>query len=128
MNKEEKMEEKNAIKIGEVVFINKTPHDVTIVGEDGKTIITFPKSDNPFRLEEETISLGKIGDIPITETIMKTEGDLPKKKIGVFYIVSRAVQEAYPDRIDLFIPNESVRDKDGRIIGCRSLGFNHTGY
>ncbi len=120
------MEEKNAIKIGEVVFINKTPHDVTIVGEDGKTIITFPKSDNPFRLEEETISLGKIGDIPITETIMKTEGDLPKKKIGVFYIVSRAVQEAYPDRIDLFIPNESVRDKDGKIIGCRSLAFNNS--
>ncbi len=119
--------EGNEVKVGEVVFINKTPHDVNVIGEDGKVIITFPKSDNPFRLSEETISLGKIGNIPITETRITGNLGLPAPKTGIFYIVSRAVQEEFPNRIDLFIPNETVRDEKGVIIGCKSLCFNTAG-
>jgi hypothetical protein len=32
------------------------------------------------------------------------------------------VKSALPERIDLLVPAEMVRDKEGNIIGCQSLG------
>jgi len=40
----------------------------------------------------------------------------------VYYIVSQLVKSALPDRDDLLVPAEVVRDETGRIVGCRSLG------
>ena len=42
--------------------------------------------------------------------------------MGVFYIVSQLVKNALPDRTDLLVPAEVVRDGNGNIIGCKSLG------
>jgi hypothetical protein len=40
---------------------------------------------------------------------------------GVFYIVSRTVAEAFPHRRDLLIPSRTIRDQQGRVIGCRAF-------
>lgn len=47
-----------------------------------------------------------------------------KKVISIsYYEVNWYVYVKLPeDRNDVFIPNESVRDEEGRIIGCKSLG------
>ena len=40
----------------------------------------------------------------------------------VYYIVSQIVKSALPNRADLLVPAEVVRDNAGNIIGCKSLG------
>ena len=50
------------------------------------------------------------------------EMPLPDKQEGVLYIVSRITAEALPNRDDLLMVDGTVRDDDGRIIGC--TGFS----
>lgn len=102
---------------------NLTPHEVKIVNEKGNVIKTFPRSQSPVRLESETKRVGTLNEIPLSKTEMGA-GNLPPKKEGQYYIVSRTVQSAYPDRADLLIPNETVRDEKGRIVGCKSLAVS----
>lgn len=40
----------------------------------------------------------------------------------VYYIVSQIVKSALPERHDLLVPAEVVRDEMGNILGCKSLG------
>lgn len=47
--------------------------------------------------------------------------NLPDPRPGVLLIVSRVIAEALPDRTDLVIPDEMIRDDQGRIVGCRAL-------
>ena len=49
------------------------------------------------------------------------ESNLPDYEEGVYYIVSALVANAYPERKDLLMVNETIRDDDGRIIGCKSF-------
>ena len=104
---------------------NKTPHEVVIIHEDGSVIMTIP-SDGSIRLSQSTAKVGVIGDIPITKTSFGG-AELPPQEEDAIYIVSSLVCQAYPDRSDFYIPDGSVRDKDGRIIGCKSLSQNPFG-
>ena len=102
---------------------NLTPHEIVLfVGEEKITIAPegiIPRcSVEQQQITEITIDGKKI---PIMKTSFGQVENLPEEKEGVFLIVSRAVAEACPDRNDLLIPNDAVRDENGRIIGCRSL-------
>lgn len=101
---------------------NMTPHGVNIINEGGKVLMTFP-SEGQIRLSTHTERCGEIGGIPLSKTTFG-ECELPEERDGVYYIVSNLVCQANPDRADLLIVNETVRDGDGRIIGCRSLSLN----
>jgi hypothetical protein len=105
-------------------IINLTPHDVTIVTDSGTIVIKA--SGEVARCKTSTVAEGElsIGNgevIPITSTKMGEVTGLPEETEGTWLIVSRVVAEACKDRSDLLIPNESVRDSSGRIIGCKSL-------
>lgn len=108
---------------------NKTPHDVNIVDENGKVVKTFPRSKNSIRLDSETKRVGEIEVddtfIPLSKTVMG-DANLPEKRDDVLYIVSRIVQESFPERYDFIIPNEIVRDDEGKIVGCKSLAVLRT--
>ncbi len=54
------------------------------------------------------------------KSFSEVEG-LPEPQENTIYIVSALVAGAAKDRDDLVIPNDTVRDDQGRIIGCRSL-------
>ena len=102
---------------------NYTPHEVVII-KNGKAYRAFP-SMGSLRVDQKTISCGSIDyDIPITSTVFGKVENLPEKNEDTIYIVSSLVCQACPDRNDFFIPNESVRDEQGRIIGCSSLSRN----
>lgn len=102
-------------------FINLTPHAINFIKEDGSTL-TIPASGTLARMTTLTVVTGEIDGIPITETVFgKVEG-LPAPSEGNIFIVSSLVAQRVPDRNDVFIPSESVRDEQGRIIGCKSLG------
>ena len=101
---------------------NCTPHTVTII-KGKENIIYMPIYPTP-RLSTETIKVGEIDDIPITYTDFGEVQDLPDAVQGTYLIVSRMVLSALPNRSDLLVPNELVRNDKGQIIGCRSLAKN----
>jgi len=103
-------------------IINKTPHPINIVDNEGKIIRTIEKDKVPIRLASKTVQVGKINNIPISETKFGEPTGLPESVKGVFYIVSQLVMNALPHRTDFLIPAEVARDNEGNIIGCRSLG------
>jgi hypothetical protein len=103
--------------------VNKTPHAVHIVDEDGRVIRTYEKGDSQIRLAVKTVRAKPLPDgTPTSITEFGQPEGLPEFQEGVFYIVSQLVKNALPHRPDLLVPAEVVRDKDGNIVGCRSLG------
>jgi len=121
-------------------IINLTPHTVTILDNDNNVMTAFPSSGNA-RCSQTTQKSGEIevnhlyhkdgpleitfpAVIPITSTCFGEVVDLPSPSADTYYIVSRIVMTAWPDRKDLLVPNELVRDGEGRIIGCKSLASN----
>ena len=127
------------------MIINKTPHPVNIV--DGPTFPACPK-DELIRLRSETVADAPIDGVPTSRTIFGEPEGLPEPSwecpvcggvgphvnfngvtpcceagpVGVFFIISQIIKSACPDRDDLLVPAEVVRDSAGNIIGCRSLG------
>ncbi|MEV3952785.1 hypothetical protein [Streptomyces albogriseolus] len=45
----------------------------------------------------------------------------PEPEAGPRHVVSRLVAGALPDRSDLLVPHDVVRDEAGRTTGCRAL-------
>ena len=99
---------------------NMTPHEVVLITE--KETLKFP-SEGSIRLSSKTEQVGMLEGIPITKTIFGSS-ELPKYKKGTYYIVSSLICQAFPDRKDFLIVNETIRNDKGQIIGCRSLSPN----
>ena len=104
-------------------FVNLTPHEITLFGDNDKVLATFPPSGNIARVSAKTIRVASINHIPISTTSYGEVEGLPEPNDDEVYIVSSLVAQRCQGRKDVFIPNESVRDEKGRIIGCRSLGI-----
>lgn len=114
----------------EVRLVNLTPHAVTVVSEDRQHLFTLPPSGTVARCQvtreqADTLALFSgtevAARIPIYHTVLGTVEGLPDPIPGVYYVVSRPVAEARRDRRDLLIPDDTVRDDQGRIIGCRGF-------
>lgn len=106
--------------------INLTPHAVTLVAQDGTPSLVIPASGQIARVSCETVVAGHIEvegvSIPITHNVYGEVQNLPPQTPGTIYVVSSLVANCVPYRADVLIPNESVRDSGGFIIGCKSLG------
>ncbi len=107
-------------------IVNKTPHPINIF-LDGEEMEIQPEGE-PIRLKQEVVEKGEIEmegkKIRITAMKYGEVMNLPEKQEGVIYIVSPLVCQALPDRGDLYIVNETVRNEKGFIIGCKSLAQN----
>ena len=106
-----------------VKVINCTPHDINLVTEKGN--ITFPRSGIIPRLTESQNKINSINSNGIEIDIMQKsflepEG-LPEPKENTIYIVSALVAGAVKNRDDLVIPNDTIRDDKGNIVGCKNL-------
>ena len=103
--------------------VNMTPHPVHIVSPDGALIRVYPPSGDMIRLKSETVPDGALPDgTPITKTVFGAPIGLPDESEDTVYIVSQIVKNACIERSDLLVPAEVLRDADGNIVGCRSLG------
>lgn len=100
-------------------IINMTPHVVSIVGYG--VITTFPPEGNVARVEVTREDAGEISGIKCIKSVMGEVINLPEPEEGKFFIVSRIVFEALPSRSDLLVPDQLVRDDEGRIIGCEGF-------
>lgn len=119
-------------------LINLTPHAINFVTEDGDPVLTVNPSGQIARVTAKTVNVGEVETcvphkatdtsgnwrrfIPVTATSYGEVEGLPDPEEGTVYIVSSLVASRVPCRADVFIPNESVRDGAGRIVGCKSLG------
>lgn len=101
--------------------INLTPHEVNIYDYTGTKILYNIPSSGIARVAQKREQIFSIGDIPISQTTFGEVEGLPQENYGVFYIVSSLVANILPKRKDLLIPDEAVRDSQGRIIGCKGL-------
>lgn len=108
--------------LGGKQIYNCTPHDVLIITEPRNICIST--SGINIRVDQETEPLYYLGGIPITETKWKLNPFPFTYNKDIMYIVSSIVAMAYPDRRDLLVPTDPVRDGSGRIIGCKSLSIN----
>ena len=109
-------------------IINLTPHSINVIGDDNSVAITIEASGNVARCSQtidivDSIDLNNVA-IPISSSSYGEVVDLPAPQDNTYYIVSRLVMSACPDRQDLLVPNDLVRDEAGRVIGCRSLANN----
>jgi len=104
-------------------IINLTPHEVTLVDDNGNIITTFPPSGIVARVSVKIVRVTTINNIPVTTSSFGEVENLPEPNDEEVFIVSSLVAQRCKHRKDVFIPNESVRDDKGRIIGCRSLGI-----
>ena len=103
---------------------NLTPHSIVVIlSNDIRYVIT--PSDSVARCSSSTEVIGEVNGVPLTRTIYGEVVGLPQPKENTIYIVSTLVAQACPNRDDLFIPNEIVRDTNGKIIGCKSFGRVH---
>lgn len=108
------------VEYGGVKFKNLTPHRINLVGSDGKEIFHLDSS-GVVRLHEEKVIVEKVGNININhKNYLEAEG-LPDKTDNTYCVVSALVANAYKDRKDLLIVDETVRNEKGQIIGCRSF-------
>ena len=105
---------------------NLTPHDITIVNRETGEKRIVPTSGTVSRLTSKTVITDFIDldgfIVEMTETRFGDIENLPGPKDGVIYIVSRPVADQAKDRDDVRIPNELIRDDNGAVIGCYSLG------
>lgn len=109
-----------------VSIINLTPHEINVYDGDGNHIVDLPKPSEDTiipRVSQKEELLGYIGDMPITRQVFGEVEGLPEEQldIAVFYVVSRMVAQACPDRQDLLVPGPLVRNEQGQPCGCHGL-------
>ena len=108
-----------------VEFVNLTPHEIVIVGEDGEIKQKISPSGKIARVKVERIKLNEIGGISVYLHFYGDVEGLPMPLHKTVYIVSSLVAQATRDRDDVVFPDTSpegvVRDSEGKIIGVKAL-------
>ena len=104
------------------IIVNLTPHEINFVTDTGERVLDIPASGRIARVSVQTSVVGTFSGIPITQNVYGEVENLPEPQPGTIYVVSLPVAQRVPDRPDVFIPNELVRDGSGVIKGCKSLG------
>lgn len=105
-------------------IINLTPHALNFLDAENRVVLTVPSS-GVARAAQRRESIGTIdtdgATLPVTRSAFGAVEGLPAEQDDVIYVVSALTAQAVPEREDVFIVDDSVRDENGRIIGVRGL-------
>lgn len=119
------------------MIFNLTPHPIHICDGEGNVIKTIPNCGWELRLTTTTEVVGEYEGVTITKTVFGTPNSVqgrsfegqenPWENVNLTnkYIVSQLVKNAYVGHElyeCLLVPAEVVRDNEGNIKGCKSLG------
>lgn len=103
-------------------LVNLTPHAVRVLDDHGAVIADIPPTAPPARRAEHLRLEGLLDDtIPLARLTFGPVENLPEPADGTWYIVSRPVADACPERDDLLVPARLVRDQHGNPTGCLAL-------
>lgn len=114
------------IQVSNWTLVNCCNHDITIVQDDGKTIIIPPSGINS-RIASELIDGVSLFGLKLKTPDDEAEAiDIPEERPRTLYIVSSFVYDSLPDRIDFVCPyamgKNTVRDRvTGEVLGVRGL-------
>ena len=102
-------------------ILNFTPHNLNVVDINGVTQLL--PSVGVARVATSTVSVNPINGFGVVATAFADVAGLPSPQDGVYYVVSRLVLSACPDRSDLLCPGELIRDVDGNVVGCKGFSL-----
>ncbi len=108
----------------DVEIVNLTPHEITLVREDGE-VMKIPPSGQVARVKVEQEVVNEINGISIVRTKFGDIEGLPEPQDGKIFIVSSLVAQAAAKlgRTDVVAPDTSpqgvIRDENGRIVGVK---------
>jgi len=115
-------------------LVNLTPHEIILMDEGGKEIAKFPSRglarcqvvreivDWIMIIQPAYDGETEIRKVPVNSTFMGQVEGLPEPDGETFYIVSLAVAQAMSGkRSDLLVTDDTVRDENGKIVGCRAF-------
>jgi len=107
----------------EVKLVNLTPHEIVVLRDDWE--LHIPPSGTVARCETKRVVIGNLNvdghSVPVNKTTFGKVDGLPAPAKDTLYIVASLVAQAVSNRDDLIIPDDSVRDDKGRIIGVKSF-------
>ncbi|MBT9252153.1 MAG: hypothetical protein KM296_00355 [Brockia lithotrophica] len=107
--------------------VNLTPHALNLVSSEGETVATIPPSGVVARVSTQKEKVCEItvngAPVPVQQTKFGKVTGLPDPEPGVLYVVSLPVAQALPEREDLLVVDDLVRDAEGRVVGARGFGF-----
>ena len=107
-------------------IMNLTPHDLNLMptGPDGPVV---PKHRSAIvarctvdRVQVTNVTVDGIS-VPVNQTRFGEVFALPDPQPDTIFVVSALVAQAVPERQDVFIVEDAIRDAQGRIIGARAL-------
>jgi hypothetical protein len=110
-------------------IVNLTPHDITIMNEEGETVRVVLASGNVARLDSDKEIVNRRDGIDFYHTsygipvCLNSSGksvQFPEQKRNTIYVVSGLFRSGY-SRPDLWQPGELLRDEEGRPTGCIGL-------
>lgn len=105
------------------MIINLTPHAVNLYAADG-SVRTF-ESSGVARAAQTVQEMGELDGVRLVRVAYGAPVGLPDPQDGTLYIVSAllvsAARQSGRTVSDLLTPADTVRDTDGKIIGCRAF-------
>ncbi len=109
-------------------LVNLTPHEIYLMPEEGK-ILSIPSSGTVARCEVRREKIGSLSvdgiDVPVNKTVFGQVENLPEPEEDIIYIVfsivAQAVAQSAPDRTDVVIVDDAIRNEKGQIIEARAL-------
>lgn len=105
-------------------IINLTPHALTFLDDANNVVLTVPSSGvaraAQTRVHVHDVDVGGVS-LPVCRSTYGAVEGLLEMQDGVIYVVSALTAQACPDRADVYITDDPVRDEAGRIIGCRGI-------
>ena len=105
-------------------IVNLTPHALNFLDAENRVMLTVPSS-GVARAAQRRENIGTVDvdgvTLPVTRSVFGAVDGLPAPEAGTIYVVSAITAQAVPEREDVFIVDDSVRDENGRIIGVRGL-------
>lgn len=118
------------------MIINCTPHDVSIYNttdccmyngslylregdeEHPQPFRTYPAAKKPTRAIFAQKVEGMADGFLVYRWFPEEVVNLPDPKPGTYYIVSKMLAQACPERKDLIFPGTVVRNESGDVVGC----------
>ena len=104
-----------------MTIINLTPHAINFLDESNRPILTVEPSGTVARAKQTRTLCGHIAGIPMNQCAYGQVQGLPEPAKETIYVVSSITAQACPEREDVYVVDDSVRNEDGRIIGVRAL-------
>lgn len=103
-----------------MAIVSLLPHVTSVVMPDDSVMFIDP-SGTVARCSQTEETVGVVDSIPLTRQTFGAVTGLPDPEEGTWFLVSRMVAVAVPERHDLLIPGPLVRDDKGVVTGCRGL-------